>query len=311
MKSSQGLEMRESFVRELIIQARVNTDLVLITGDLGYGVLEPFASEFPERYFNAGISEQAMMGMAAGLASTGKRVFVYSIGNFPTIRCLEQIRNDVCLMNNPVCIVSVGAGYAYGSQGYSHHALEDIACMRVLPNMRVLAPADPEETRMSVASICSTSKPTYLRLGKSKEIILHETGSLRDISVPTLMRIGSNGSVLFCGSVGKVALNANQELQEMGLGVNVYSVPDFHSLTDEFLRSINEEGPILTLEEHYKHGGFGSYILERYSEIGISPKLRIVGATRTKPNLIGDQQYLQNANGISSEIIVDYFSSLR
>lgn len=303
--------MREAFVNELSRQARIDPQIVLITGDLGYGVLESFAEEFPKRYFNAGISEQAMMGMAAGLASRGKKVFVYSIGNFPTLRCLEQIRNDVCLMNNPVCIVSVGAGYAYGAQGYSHHALEDLACMRVLPNMRVLVPSDPIETKYSVASICEKSRPTYLRLGKSNESILHFSAESLNIESPIQMSTGDNGSVLFCGSVGSVALAANELLNRFGLAVNIYSVPDMHAINNEFLAKIAGEGPILTLEEHYKFGGFGSYILERYSELEVSPKIKIVGAQRSQPNLIGDQSYLRTANGISPEVLLEYFQSFR
>ena len=303
--------MREAFVNELSRQARIDPQVVLITGDLGYGVLESFAEEFPKRYFNAGISEQAMMGMAAGLASRGKKVFVYSIGNFPTLRCLEQIRNDVCLMNNPVCIVSVGAGYAYGAQGYSHHALEDLACMRVLPNMRVLVPSDPIETKYSVASICEKSRPTYLRLGKSNESILHFSAESLNIESPIQMSTGDNGSVLFCGSVGSVALAANELLNRFGLAVNIYSIPDMHAINNEFLAKIAGEGPILTLEEHYKFGGFGSYILERYSELEVSPKIKIVGAQRSQPNLIGDQSYLRTANGISPEVLLEYFQSFR
>jgi transketolase len=303
--------VREAFVNELSRQARIDPQIVLITGDLGYGVLESFAEEFPKRYFNAGISEQAMMGMAAGLASRGKKVFVYSIGNFPTLRCLEQIRNDVCLMNNPVCIVSVGAGYAYGAQGYSHHALEDLACMRVLPNMRVLVPSDPIETKYSVASICEKSRPTYLRLGKSNESILHFSAESLNIESPIQMSTGDNGSVLFCGSVGSVALAANELLNRFGLAVNIYSVPDMHAINNEFLAKIAGEGPILTLEEHYKFGGFGSYILERYSELEVSPKIKIVGAQRSQPNLIGDQSYLRTANGISPEVLLEYFQSFR
>ena len=303
--------MREAFVNELSRQARIDPQVVLITGDLGYGVLESFAEEFPKRYFNAGISEQAMMGMAAGLASRGKKVFVYSIGNFPTLRCLEQIRNDVCLMNNPVCIVSVGAGYAYGAQGYSHHALEDLACMRVLPNMRVLVPSDPIETKYSVASICEKSRPTYLRLGKSNESILHFSAESLNIESPIQMSTGDNGSVLFCGSVGSVALAANELLNRFGLAVNIYSVPDMHAINNEFLAKIAGEGPILTLEEHYKFGGFGSYILERYSELEVSPKIKIVGAQRSQPNLIGEQSYLRTANGISPEVLLEYFQSFR
>ena len=132
--------MRDAFVKSLLEEARKDPNLILITGDLGFGVLDEFQQALPKQFINSGVNEQAMMGMAAGIASTGKRVFVYSIGNFPTLRCIEQIRNDVALMNNPVVVVSVGAGYAYGSQGYTHHALEDIAILRAIPNIEFIVP---------------------------------------------------------------------------------------------------------------------------------------------------------------------------
>lgn len=302
--------MRESFVQELIEIARVNPNVVLITGDLGYGVLEPFKAEFPERYFNTGISEQSMMGFAAGLASTGKHVFVYSIGNFPTLRCLEQIRNDVCQMAHSVCIVSVGAGYSYGAQGYSHHALEDIACMRVMPNMRVLVPADPLETRHSLRSIIEKSGPSYLRLGKSKERILHEGQDLGDISRPIKIQKGADGTILFCGSIGQIALSAVNSLREIDIDVNLYSVPDMKSISDDFLETLIISGPILTLEEHYKFGGFGSYLLERFSDLDLRPHIRILGASRENPTIIGDQDFLRTLNGLSTEAIVNYFKDV-
>lgn len=303
--------MRETFVQELISLSRVNPNTILITGDLGYGVLEPFISEFPERYINAGISEQTMMGMAGGLASTGKQVFVYSIANFPTLRCLEQIRNDVCLMNQPVCVVSVGAGYAYGPQGYSHHALEDIACMRVLPNMRILIPSDPVETKFSLRSIVENPQPTYLRLGKSKEKLLHPSDIEIDISKPLQFTSGNFGTVLFCGSVGHDVLEAVGTLQKEGIYIDSYSIPDMQSIGDDFLRQICVKGPILTVEEHFKFGGFGGYILERISEISQIGQIKIMGASRKDPNLIGDQDYLKKANQISAELISDYFRGHR
>jgi transketolase len=165
-------------MQTLLDNAKKDPNIVFITGDLGFGVIEDFQSQLPGQFINAGVSEQAMMGMAAGIASTGKRVFVYSIGNFPTLRCLEQIRNDVCLMNNPVVIVSVGAGYSYGSQGYTHHALEDIAVMRALPNMNVYVPCDSVEAKALTNYLCKDKSPSYLRLGKSGEPILHKSDIL-------------------------------------------------------------------------------------------------------------------------------------
>ena len=179
--------MRDTFVKTLLEEAKTDKNIILMTGDLGYGVLDTFQNELPGQFINSGVNEQTMMGMAAGYASTGKRVFVYSIANFPTLRPLEQIRNDVCLMDNPVVVVSVGAGYAYGSQGYTHHALEDIAVLRALPNMEVIVPADPYETRELTLLIIASRKPTYLRLGKSNEPTIHT-------AAPKI----SHGSIMVC-----------------------------------------------------------------------------------------------------------------
>ena len=142
--------MRTAFIQELIRQARIRPDIFLVVGDLGYSVVEPFMEEFPGRFLNAGVAEQNMTGVAAGLASEGYHVFTYSIANFPTIRCLEQIRNDVAYHRLPVTVVSVGAGLAYGNLGYSHHAVQDIAIMRTLPELTILSPADPGEAQESV-----------------------------------------------------------------------------------------------------------------------------------------------------------------
>ncbi|MFN3077751.1 MAG: transketolase, partial [Alphaproteobacteria bacterium] len=148
--------MRDAFIESLLEEARKDQNIILITGDLGFGVLDKFQKELPNQFINSGVNEQAMMGLAAGLASTGKRVFVYSIGNFPTLRCLEQIRNDICFMDNSVVVVSVGAGYAYGPQGYTHHTLEDIAVMRALPNLEVIVPADPIEVKVVTKFLART-----------------------------------------------------------------------------------------------------------------------------------------------------------
>ena len=139
--------MRTSFIDTLCQVAENDRRVWLVTGDLGYSVLEKFSSKFPERYLNAGVAEQNMVGVAAGLAMTGKVVFVYSIANFPTLRCLEQVRNDVCYHKLSVKIVAVGCGLAYGGHGYTHHGVEDLGVMSLLPHMTVIAPGDPVETR--------------------------------------------------------------------------------------------------------------------------------------------------------------------
>ena len=303
--------MRNTFIQTLLENAKQDPNIIFITGDLGFGVIEDFQKQLPNQFINAGVSEQSMMGMAAGIASTGKRVFVYSIGNFPTLRCLEQIRNDVCLMNNPVVIVSVGAGYSYGSQGYTHHALEDIAVMRALPNMNIYIPADSIESKSITNYLCKTKTPSYLRLGKAGEPILTNDNS-KPISNEIIdIRSGDDGTILFVGPIGKRALAAAEILDQMNLKVSVASVPFVTDLDLDYLKYAAIKGPIITVEEHSTRGGFGSIILEALHQLDVAYKLKIVASTQQNLSEIGSQDYLQVKNGLDEKSIVDAFNSFR
>lgn len=167
--------MRTAFIKQLVEEAATNDKIFLIVGDLGYSVVEMFAEKYPERFLNAGIAEQNMIGVAAGLAKEGYNVYVYSIGNFPTLRCMEQIRYDVAYHNLNVKIVSVGAGYAYGSLGASHHATEELGMMRTIPNMVICSPGDPVEAQAISTLSANYEGPMYLRLGKAGEAIVHQS----------------------------------------------------------------------------------------------------------------------------------------
>jgi transketolase len=276
---------------------------------LGFGVLDKFQMELPKQFINAGVTEQAMMGMAAGIASTGKRVFVYSIANFPTFRCLEQIRNDVCLMNNPVVIVSVGAGYSYGTQGYTHHALEDIAVMRALPNMQVVVPCDAQETTLATKLLARTRFPGYLRLGKNGEPILHQKPF--ELSIGKIVEIekGESGTILFSGSIGNIAIKAKEFLLGKGKNISLASVPVISSIDVDFLTEISAKGPIVTLEEHSSRGGLASAVLECASLNQIRADIRMISASQTNLSQIGGQDFLRTANGLSVEKIVQAFLS--
>ena len=300
--------MRDTFVETLITEAQRDPSVVLITGDLGFGVLEKFEKALPNQYINAGVAEQAMLGLAAGMASTGKRVFVYSIGNFPTVRALEQIRNDVCYMNNPVVIVSVGAGYSYGSQGYTHHALEDIAVMRALPGMDVLTPADPYETVELTKYLVSSRKPSYLRLGRSGEKQLNSAPPTLKFGELNALLKGDDGSILFTGAIGALALQASENLKSQGKSIGVYSVPFISSLKENALRDIASLGPIVTLEEHSTRGGLGSAVLELSSINGIKADIRILGVSQHNLAEIGDQAFLRASNGLTVEKILSTFA---
>jgi transketolase len=302
--------MRDAFVKTLLEEAKKDKNIILITGDLGFGVLDDFQKELPNQFINSGVNEQAMMGMAAGIASTGKRVFVYSIGNFPTLRCLEQIRNDICLMNNSVVVVSVGAGYAYGPQGYTHHALEDIAVLRSLPNLDVVVPADPIETKLITKLLVKSASPSFLRLGKSNEKQISSDnlkvlkGKFNEVAS------GDSGTILFVGSVGVVALNAANELKKLNISVSVASAPFVSNLDETYLRLAARKGPIISVEEHSIRGGFGSALLEFLNINRINANVGVVASSQRNLSQIGDQDFLRISNGISVGEIVGKFTAL-
>ena len=299
--------MRNSFVKTLFEEACADENIVLITGDLGFQLFDDFAINLPKQFINAGLTEQTMMSMAAGIASTGKRVFVYSIANFSTFRCLEQIRNDVCYMNNSVVVVPVGAGFSYGTFGYRHHASEVLAVMRSLPNMEVISPCDKFETEILTRMIARTSKPTYLRLGKAGEPLIHNTPP--EISHGKFINLskGTKGYIFFTGSVGFLALEAKKKLDSHNIDVEILSVPFVSNLDEEYLKSIDPKLPVVVLEEHSSRAGLGSVFLETLNQLGIYSRIAHIAASQKEISLTGSQEYLKLQNGISVDNIVREF----
>ena len=252
--------MRDSFMESLVEAANQNSDIVLLIGDLGYSVVEEFFDKFPDRSFNAGIAEQNMMGMAAGLASEGLHVFTYSIGNFPTFRCAEQIRNDVDYHNLKVTNVVVGGGLSYGSLGYSHHAIQDYALMRIFPNMLIAAPGDPHEVRSVMNFIHNYQGPSYLRLGKSGEKNIHNKEPV--VSPGQWLKIvqGQDRIILTTGTTLDIGLNL---LKSKYKGYGLYSLPLWSMKSKKYqLKQIKQFSEIVTLEDHLEDGGFGSWLKE-------------------------------------------------
>ena len=281
--------MRTAFIQELIAQARINSKIFLVVGDLGFSVVEPFAKEFPDRFLNAGVAEQNMTGVAAGLASEGYHVFTYSIANFPTLRCLEQIRNDVCYHNFPVTIVSVGAGMAYGNLGYSHHAVQDLAIMRTLPNITILSPADPGETRECVELLSSNPRPSYLRIGKAGEAELHNVRGI--FSGPIRVCEGrSDAAIVATGSILKLAMDFALE-QNLENRPTVFSMPLIKPLSSEFIEKLCGFKIIITLEEHVKEGGLFASLCET-----LPPACGIYSCfiPEDLKSHVGSQDYLRN-----------------
>lgn len=249
--------MRDAFIDELTTLAGVHDNIALIVGDLGYNVIEPFADRFPDRFVNAGVAEQNMTGLAAGMASEGYHVFTYSIANFPTFRCAEQIRNDVDHHRLPVTVVAVGGGLSYGSLGYSHHAVQDYALMRAMPNMTIAAPGDPLETRACLRWLIANPGPSYLRLGKAGEPRFHET--MPDVAPGRWVQVcdGDEASILLSTGAALGAAIARAD------GKAVWSLPlwSMAAKADQPAQ-IARHGRITTLEDHLADGGFGSWLAE-------------------------------------------------
>lgn len=301
--------MRNSFAKHLLALAHEDESILLITGDLGYGVLDEFQKQLPGQYINSGVAEQSMMSMAAGLASRGYRPFVYSIANFPTFRCLEQIRNDVCYMQNPVTVVAVGAGLGYGVHGYTHHAVEDIAVMRAMPNMQIYSPADSLETNHCVDLILADRSPAYLRLGKGGEPLINSK-PIEPQARNIIIDQGPDGVICWTGGIGAKAINAAAILSEIGIKPTLISVPVLSERSISHLLATADGRAILSLEEHTLSGGFGSWILEVASDEGYVGTINRVGVTRETNTQIGSQNYLLEYSGLSPEAISSRFQEL-
>lgn len=293
--------MRTNFIKQLIEEARHNERIFLVVGDLGYHVIEPFAEEFPDRFLNIGIAEQNMAGVATGLAMSGYNVYFYSIGNFPTLRCLEQIRNDIAYHKANVKVVSVGAGYAYGSLGATHQATEEIGCLRVLPNMVVATPGDPIEARAITKLSANFDGPMYIRLGKAGEKIVHTEDNIEleigDIC-PIRLCESNKTAVLACGNILDAAFH---QIEEESLPYDLYSVPFVKPIDVEQLKSIVERHPdgLITIEEHQKSCGMGSAVVEMINDLyadgklSIYPKIKRIAIPDEFVGVVGTQQYLR------------------
>jgi transketolase len=291
--------MREAFVRALTELAADDERVLLVNGDLGFGVLTEFIARFPNQYVNAGIAEQNMTAIACGSAMTGARAYTYSIGNFPTLRCLEQLRNDVCYHHSDVTVVAVGGGFSYGQLGVSHFATEDLAIMRALPGMTVVAPSDPWQAYALTMQLHARGGPAYLRIDKGSaglpagEVAL---GKVREVR-------GGYDAVLFTtGGILSEGLAAAETLAGEGLGIRVVDVHTIKPLdVDGILAAARECGHVFTLEEHVASGGLGSAVAETCADAGLALKsFHRIGLGDAFPDVVGDQAYLRARYGLDA-----------
>ena len=291
--------MRDAFVRALTELAEEDERVLLVNGDLGFGVLTDYIERFPSQYVNAGIAEQNMTAIACGSALTGARAFTYSIGNFPTLRCLEQLRNDVCYHHADVTVVAVGGGFSYGQLGVSHFATEDLAIMRSLPGMTVVAPSDPWQAYELTMQLYARGGPAYLRIDKGSAGLAAgdvELGKVRQV------REGSDAVLFATGGILSEALRAADELDSEGISTRVVDVHTIKPLdVDGIVAAAVDCGHVITLEEHVVTGGLGSAVAEACADAGVPLKsFRRIGLDDVFPEIVGDQAYLRARFGLNA-----------
>lgn len=298
--------MRTAFIETLFTLAKNDDRIVLITGDLGFRVVTPFMEHLPQQFVNAGVAEQNMTGMAAGMAFSGKIVFTYSIANFPTLRCLEHIRNDVCYPNANVKIVAIGGGFAYGAMGITHHAVEDMGVMRMLPDMVIVAPGDPVETRKATRAVYEHNGPCYLRLGKAGEPTVHKTDIEFRLGKAIKLREGKDVTLISTGAMLQTAIRVGEQMETMGLSMRILSMHTLKPLDEQaVIDAACETRAIATLEEHSIIGGLGSAVAEVLAEKeDIKVPFKRIGLPSSFSTHVGSQEYLRLQHGLTDESII-------
>jgi transketolase len=299
--------MRNAFLDELFQIAQDDSRVTFVTGDLGYSVAEKFADNLPRQFLNAGVAEANMTTLATGMALSGKIVFTYSIANFPTLRCLEQIRNDVCYHDANVKIVAIGGGFAYGASGATHHAIEDLAVMRALPGLLVVAPGDPLETRAATRAIVAHDGPAYLRLGKAGEPTVHAGAIDFTLGKALTLRDGTDVTLISTGGMLFTINRAADLLAAAGVRARVLSMHTLKPLdTDAVLAAVRETRALLTIEEHSIIGGLGSAVAECLAEADCPKKpFKRLGAPAAFSPHIGSQGYMLSKHGLTAQDVAD------
>lgn len=294
--------MRNTFVNTLVELAKKDRDIELVTGDLGFGVLKPFWEQFPDQFVNAGIAEQNMTTVAAGMALEGKTVFTYSIGNFPTLRCLEQIRNDCAYHGANVKIVCVGGGFVYGALGMSHQATEDIAVMRALPGVAVLCPGDLVEAAEATKAIAAYPGTCYMRLGRGGERRIHDRIDHFEIGKALPIHGGERVAIFSTGAIFDEVSDAEAILAQHGIHPAVWTFPTVKPIDRETIAvAAGGFDLIVTVEEHNTVGGFGGAVAEVLAELP-SPRARLlrIGLHDVYSKLVGSQEYLRSRYGLDA-----------
>lgn len=305
--------MRTAFMKTLTELAREDERIFLLISDVGYGVVDEFAQAFPKRFINVGLAEQNMIGIAAGLGLSDKIVFAYSIANFPTVRCLEQIRNDVCYHNINVKVVAVGGGLTYGALGPTHHGTEDLAIMRSLPHMTVIAPGDPVESALATRAIYKKEGPCYLRLERAGEKVVHHPNMPEfQIAKAIKVREGNDVTLISTGGMLLRVSKAAEVLAKKGIEARVLSMHTIKPLdVKSVIAAARETGRIVTIEEHSVLGGLGSAVSEALAERSSGDiAFEKMGLNDDFCHQIGCQDYLRDRYRLSIDNIAEVANKL-
>jgi transketolase len=296
--------MRAAFIDALTEVAAGDDRIMFLTGDLGFKLFDDFAARYPGRFVNVGVAEATMASVAAGLAFEGKKPFIYSIAPFATLRCYEQIRVDVCYHNADVTVVGVGGGYSYGPCGPTHHALEDIAVMRVLPNMTVVCPGDPAEATAAVHALAAHRGPAYLRLGRAGEPSVHQGPIAFRIGDSIRLREGRDVTLISTGTTLGIAAQVADLLARRNVSCRLISMPTVKPLDVAAIEAAATETTVVaTVEEHSLVGGLGSAVAEHLLEAGIATRFRRFAAADQFAHTCGDQQFHREANALTPAAI--------
>ena len=303
--------MRNAFIETLVELAEKDKRIYLLVADIGFGLTKPFSEKYPDRFINVGVAEQNMICIATGLALSGKIVFVYSIANFPTLRCLEQIRNDVCYHDVNVNIVAGSTGFTYGALGYTHHAVEDIAIMRVLPNMQIIAPSSALEVKMATRAIYESSHPCYLRLGVVDDEVSESSGFQIGKAITVLD--GDDVVLISTGSMLGITMQVVDKFSEMNIHPLVLNMHTIKPLDIDIIKELSQSMKlIVTIEEHSIIGGLGSAVSEILSTIPSHAVLKIMGIKEPCGMYVGDRSELLRRNMLDADSITrTVYDSLR
>jgi len=306
--------MRDHFIKRLSELAEHDFRIMLVTGDLGFGVFDEYRRRFPGQFINAGVAEQNMTGIATGMAMEGRVVFTYSIANFPTLRCLEQIRNDACYHGANVKVVSIGGGFSYGALGISHHATEDLAIMRSLPDITVVSPCGYWETIEATEAIVNMPGTCYLRLDKSAgdDAPLDKEEKF-EIGKARVLREGSDCAIIVTGGILGEVWQAAELLEKKGISARIVSMHTIKPLDREaILQTCQDVGVIVTVEEHTVYGGLGSAVAEALLDNGVLPSAFLcIGLEAGFSSIVGSQQYSRKRYGLDAESISDRILSMK